>query len=127
MANCRRLDRSAAAKAHLDFVPANQDGDYACAIGETHDLLNNLGIVFGADLFVGDIALLQVLFGRSTEGTPRGSVNNNLLWRPGNASPLIKIIELLNDKLNVLVTLIIPDARFVELAIRLRLREVKPN
>jgi len=56
--DCRRSNRSAAAEAHLDFIAADQDGNYACTIRETHDLLNDLGVVFGADLLVGYTTLL---------------------------------------------------------------------
>ena len=115
------------AEAHLAVILADQDGDYACAVGETHDFTNDLGVVFGADLFAGNTALIEVLLSRSTEGTAGRGVNDNLLWRSGNAAPFIEFVEFLDDELDVVFALIFPDARFLKLAIRLGLGEVEPN
>ena len=108
-ADCRKLDGSAAAETYLDLLSADQYGHYALAARKPPDLFDSFWVVIGADFFVGHAALLEVLFGGSTEGTTGLGIDDNLLRCSSGASPLIEFIELLDDETNIVVALLLPD------------------
>ncbi len=126
-ADCRKLDGSAAAEAYLDLLTADQDGHYALAIGQAHDLFDGFGVVFSTDFLIGHAALLEVLSGGSAVGAARLGVDNYLLRHGGNPPFLIQLIELLDDELHIAIAFVFPDSGLQELLISPGLGEVCPD
>jgi len=123
-ADCRELDGSAAAEAYPDLFSADQNGHYAFAVGQAHDLFDGFGVVFSADFIIGHAALLEVLPGGSAVGTAGLGVDNYLLRHGDNPPFLIQLIELLDDELYIAVAFLLPGSGFQELLIPPGLGEV---
>src|SRR4030066_324374 len=80
-----------------------------------------------AYLPIKNASFLKVMLSLSAKGTAGLSVNDDLFRHNHSCSLSIQFVELLDNELDIIVTLLLPDARFPELLIPTRLGEVYPN
>src|SRR4030042_5118211 len=126
-ANCRSLDCSATTKTHPDFFSNYQNRDYAPAIRKAHHLFSNFRVTFNTHLLIRHTPFLKVMLSLSTKGAARLGVDDNLFRYTDGLSLGIQLIELLDNKLDIIITFLLPDTGFLELLIPPGLGEVYPN